>query len=402
MTMTLTRRHFIQTAGLLLVGSSGARATTSPRKTLVCVCLRGGLDGLSAVVPHTDGAYFDARPSIAIPPPDQPDGALPLADGFGLHPRLGALLPLYRAQQLAIVHAAGSPHPTRSHFEAQDYLETGVPGNALIDGWLNRYLALGAEHDRPLRAVAIADAVPRALRGPVSVIAMNDTSGFGVRSADGRAGRAAAFLSLYEKANDQLSHAGVRALDTMREVKERAGSRYTPANGATYPRGGARFMQVARLIKAGFDVEIAWIEMGGWDTHVGQHGPKSALGRSLWTLGASLAAFYTDMGPLMDSTAVVTFSEFGRALHQNGTSGTDHGHGNVMFLMGGPVAGGRVVGEWPGLAPERLYRGRDLEVTTDYRRVLSELLTKHMDLPSVAQVFPGFTPEPGLDLIRPA
>lgn len=404
--MTLTRRHFLQTSGLIVLAGTGAvaapeatPAATPQRKTLVCLCLRGGLDGLSAVVPFTDGAYFDARRSIAMAAPGSPNGVLPLDQSFGLHPRLDALLPFYQSQQLAIVHAAGSPHPTRSHFEAQDYLETGVPGDALLDGWLNRYLSLGADRDRPLRAVAIGGSVPRALRGHASVIAMKDPATFGVRSMR-RSARDAAFQSLYQNANDKLSHAGMRALGTMREVRERAGRPYTPAVGANYPKGGKRLMQVARLIKAGFDVEVAWIDIGGWDTHVGQHGPKSGLSRALSTLGASLAAFHADMGPLMDRTLVVTFSEFGRALAENGTSGTDHGHGGVMFLLGGTVSGGKVAGQWPGLSPNQLYRGRDLEVTTDYRRVLTEVLTKHLGVPNVEQVFPGFAYQGGLDLVR--
>jgi len=390
-TMFLTRRHFIQTAGLLLVPGTGSAAPQ--RKTLVCVCLRGGLDGLSAVVPYTDDAYFHARRSIAVPPVGAPNGVLPLDQSFGLHPALEPLLPLYQSKQLAIVHATGSPHPTRSHFEAQDYLETGVPGNALLDGWLNRYLSLGENH--PFRAVAIANSVPRALRGGDPVIAMNNPARFGLRHGETRV---SAFQSLYQNSNDPLAHAGVRALDTMREVRERTGGAYT-AEG-NYPKSGRRLMHVARLIKAGFDIEVAWVDVGGWDTHVGQSGPKSTLSRSLSVLGTSLAAFHADMGALMDSTLLVTFSEFGRAVAENGTSGTDHGHGGVMFLLGGPVNGGKVAGEWPGLGKKQLYRGRDLDVTTDYRRVLTEVLTNHLGVPNVEHVFPGFAYPGGLDLVR--
>jgi uncharacterized protein (DUF1501 family) len=394
----LTRRQFIQTAGLLVLARPGSTATA--RKTIVCVCLRGGLDGLSAVVPYTEGHYFDARRSIAIPPPDRPNGVLPLDARFGLHPRLEALVPLYQAQRLAIVHAAGSPHPTRSHFEAQDYIETGVPGNALLDGWLNRFLTLGADRDHPLRAVAIAKSVPRALRGRAPVSTMNDPATFGVRHPGTGPAPDAAFRSLYGSASDPLSRAGLRALDTVRDVRERAGTPYTPAAGARYPQGGQRLMQVARLIKAGFDVEVAWVDLGGWDTHVGQRGPKSALSGALSTLGASLAAFHSDMGALMDTTVVVTLSEFGRTVAENGTTGTDHGHGGVMLLLGGPVVGGKVAGEWPGLTRNQLYRGRDLEVTTDYRRVLTEILLKHLSVSSVERVFPGFRYHGGLDLVR--
>lgn len=397
LTISLTRRHFLQTAGLLVVTRPGVAAR--PRNTVVCVCLRGGLDGLSAVVPYNEAMYFDARPYIALAAPGQLNGVLPLDQSFGLHPRLAPLLPSYHSGQLAIVHAAGSPHPTRSHFEAQDYLETGVPGNALLDGWLSRYLSLAPDHDRPLRAVAIAGSVPRALRGRAPVIAMTDPATFGVRTASQRPSDEA-FLDMYRTSSDRLAQAGVRALATVRDVRERAGAPYAPAGGAEYPKNGQRLMQVARLIKAGFDVEVAWIDMGGWDTHVGQRGPKSALGGALANLGSSLAAFHTDMGTLMDTTVVVVFSEFGRTVKENGTAGTDHGHGGVMFLLGGPVRGGRVAGEWPGLGPQQLYRGRDLEVTTDYRQVLGEVLLKHLGAPSLDHVFPGFAYQPGLDLIR--
>ena len=393
----LTRRQFMQAAGLVVLARSGSTAPT--RKTLVCLCLRGGLDGLSAVVPYTEGPYFDARRSIALQPPDTSDGVLALAPGFGLHPRLADLLPLYQAGRLAIVHAAGSPHPTRSHFEAQDYLETGVPGNALLDGWLNRYLLLDTGRDQPLRAVAIGSSVPRALRGGATVMALDDPATFGKRSV-GAGSRDVAFRSLYEHSSDPLSQAGMRAIDTMRDVRERAGGRYTPAAPAHYPRGAKRLMQVARLLKAGFDIEVAWLDMGGWDTHVGQRGSKSVLANALSKLGGSLAAFHADMGPLMDTTVVVAVSEFGRALKENGTTGTDHGHGGVIFLMGGPVQGGKVAGEWPGLTKRRLYLGRDLEVTTDYRQVLTEVLKGHLGVQNADRVFPWFTYRAGLDLIR--
>lgn len=393
----LTRRRLIQLSGLFL--ATRPASAVEERKTVVCLCLRGGLDGLNAVVPYTDAAYFDSRPTIAVPVPNRENGVLPLDSGFGLHPRLAPLLPSYQSGQLAIVHAAGSPHPTRSHFEAQDYLETGVPGNALLDGWLSRYLRLASDRDRPLRAVAIAGSVPRALRGGAPVVAMNDPATFGVKPSGGRS-HEDAFLQMYQSSDDPLARAGVRALETVRDVRERAGAPYEPANGAQYPKSGQRLMQVARLIKAGFDVEVAWIDMGGWDTHVGQRGPKSALGGALANLGSSLAAFHTDMGTLMDTTVVVVFSEFGRTVKENGTAGTDHGHGGVMFLLGGPVRGGRVAGDWPGLGREQLYRGRDLEVTTDYRQVLGEVLLKHLGAPSLDHVFPGFAYQPGLDLIR--
>lgn len=388
----IARRQLLLSAGLLLLsGPSQSAPTPRPRKTLVCVCLRGAMDGLSAVVPYGEVDYYRARPTIAIPPPGQANGVLPIDGRFGLHPRLAPLLPLYNQQQLAFVTAVGSPHPTRSHFEAQDYLETGVPGNALLEGWLNRYLALAPDHANPMRAVAIADMAPRALLGKEPVLTLERTSSFGMRTM--RRSDVTLlddFQQLYAKTGDPLGAAARRALATVADVHAKVNPDYQAENGAEYPPAGQSLIEVARLIKAGYNVEVAWVNFAGWDTHGGQEGPKSPLAQRLGALGATLHAFHTDMGARMKDTLVVAMTEFGRTVHQNGIGGTDHGHGSVMFVLGGSVRGGRIYGQWPGLAKSDLYMGRDVPVTTDFREVLGEIVVNHMQTQDAASVFPNF------------
>lgn len=386
----LSRRRLLVGSSVLLMSSAGvaAAAPARARRTLVCICLRGGLDALSALVPYSEKSYYAARPTIAIPEPGKKHGSLALDAQFALHPSLEKLVPLYRAKQLALVPAAGSPHPTRSHFEARDYLETGVPGNAGLDGWLNRYLALTPERSQPLRAVAISELVPRALSGRAPVFALTDPEKVGVGRGKGSLGEG--FARLYAGRTDPLSQSAQHMLETSEKVRDAAGQPYSPSNGAKYPAQGKRLMQVARLLKAGFDVEIAWIEFGGFDTHTGQAGPNSGLARSLRVLGDSMAAFHSDMGEAMHDIAVVVMSEFGRTVAQNGTDGTDHGHGGLMLVLGGPVLGGKIHGEWPGLAKSDLYQGRDLEVATDYRRVLGDIVSDHMGLTRFDGLFPGY------------
>lgn len=383
----LNRRQLLQASTLLLLGAPGRAASAPAKKTLVCVYLRGGLDGLSAVVPFGESRYYDARPTIAVPEPGKKHGCLALDQRFGLHPSLERLLPLYQSKQLALVHAAGSPHGTRSHFEAQDYLQTGVPGNAALTGWLNRYLAETPERERPLRAITVSAQIPRALQGPAPVFAISDPAQR-IGSADGSV--ELAFQRLYANRDDGLSKSARSTLDTIDRVHRLAGGPYTPSNGAQYPAPGQHLMQLARLLKAGFEIEVAWLDFGGWDSHVGQRGHRSDLAKTLRTLGDTLAAFHTDMGEAMKDMVVMTMTEFGRTVAENGTGGTDHGHGGVLFVLGGGVRGGRIYGEWPGLAKKQLYSGRDLEVTTDYRRVLGDVVEDHLALRDLETVLPGY------------
>jgi len=369
------------------------------KKILVAIFQRGAVDGLNVVIPFGEQRYYELRPSLAIPKPDgTPQSAVDLDGFFGLHPALAPLKPLFDAQHLAIVEAVGSPDPTRSHFDAQDYMESGAPGlKATVDGWMNRALssmsgpkAKGAVS--PVRAVSLGSSLPRTLRGRNDAVAMNNLNDFQIRDAQG----AATFESMYESSLDTVLHGTGRetfsAVKIMQSIQKQT---YTPANGTKYPGGrfGQSLQQIAHLIKADVGLEVAFADIGGWDTHVNEVGAQPAAGQlanNLADFGQSLAAFYQDLGDRMEDVAVVTMSEFGRTARENGNRGTDHGHANVMFAMGGGVRGGKVYGDWPGLADEQLYESRDLALTTDFRDVLGELVAKHLGNSNLKTVFPGY------------
>lgn len=399
-----TRRIFLKSSALAMVGmgappvwlSRAVFAQDAPgarQKILIAIFQRGAVDGLNVVMPHADPAYYALRPSLAIPRPNGSESSAIDLDGhFGLHPALQALKPLWDAKQLAIVEAAGSPDPSRSHFDAQDYMESGTPGlKATYDGWLNR--AIPPEPTpSPLRAVALSGDLPRTLRGRNKALAIGSLNDFKVRDH----GVAATFESMYGASTDQVLNGTARetfdAVKIVQSVQKRA---YTPAGGAKYPPGrlGQSLEQIARLIKADVGLEVAFTDVGGWDTHVNEVAAQPHVGQLanlLRDFGDSLAAFSRDMGDRMADISVVTMSEFGRTVKENGNRGTDHGHANVMFVLGGNVRGGKVYGEWPGLEREQLYEGRDLKVTTDFRTVLSELVAKQMGNRNIASVFPGF------------
>jgi uncharacterized protein (DUF1501 family) len=372
-----------------------AKDAPSPRKKiLVAILQRGAMDGLNVVIPHGEAAYYDLRPNLAIPRPDgSADSAIDLDGFFGLHPSLQPLKPIYDAGHLAVVHAAGSPDPTRSHFDAQDYMESGTPGAKTTgDGWLNRALP-PESHRSPVRAVGIGDQVPRALRGPNPAVAVASVDSFQVRNP----AAATPFENMYAHTRDTVLNGTGRetfeAVKLMQAVQKRS---YTPANGARYPQGklGQDLMQIARLIKAEVGLEVAFTDVRGWDHHVNEVGAKPTVGQLanlLTQFGQALAAFYTDLGDRMADVSVVTMSEFGRTAKENGSRGTDHGHANVMFAFGGGIKGAKIYGEWPGLEREQLYEGRDLEVTTDFRDVLSEIVVRQMGNTRVADVFPGYS-----------
>jgi uncharacterized protein (DUF1501 family) len=398
-----SRRLFLKSSALAMFGvgsvpvwlSRAVYAQTSPQrnKILIAIFQRGAVDGLNMVIPHAEPAYYALRPSIAIPRPNGSEQSAVDLDGrFGLHPSLGALRGLWDERQLAIVEAVGSPDPTRSHFDAQDYMESGTPGiKATHDGWLNR--ALPREpHPAPLRAVSLSPDVPRCLRGANEVIAVGSINDFQLRDSQA----AAAFESMYGSTTDQILNGTARetfeAVRIMQSIQKAA---YTPANNAKYPNGrlGQSLQQIARIIKADVGLEVAFTDVGGWDTHVNEVGPQPHTGQLanlLRDFGDALAAFSRDMGDRMADITLVTMSEFGRTVKENGDRGTDHGHANVMFVLGGAVRGGRVYGSWPGLEREQLYEARDLNVTTDFRTVLSELVVNHTGNRDVATVFPGF------------
>ncbi len=358
------------------------------KKILVAIFQRGAVDGLNVVVPFGEQRYYELRPSIAIPKPDgTPNSAVDLDGFFGLHPSLAPLKPLFDGGHLAIVDAVGSPDPTRSHFDAQDYMESGTPGQkATTDGWMNRALPKSAGAASPLRAVSLGTGLPRSLRGPNDAIALNNLNDFQVRDARS----AATFESMYDHSLDTVLHGtGKETFSAVKIMQSIQKQTYSPANGAKYPGGrfGQSLQQIARLIKADVGIEVAFADIGGWDTHVNE---VNQLANNLSEFGQSLAALYQDLGDRMEDVTVVTMSEFGRTARENGNRGTDHGHANVMFVMGGDIRGGKVYGDWPGLADEQLYEGRDLNLTTDFRDVLGELVAKHLGNPNLKSVFPGY------------
>ena len=372
-------------------------AGAAPRaKRLIAIFQRGAVDGLSVVVPFGDGEYYRARPGIAVQAPRSgDDGAIDL-DGFlGFNPRLAPLAPLWKARQLAIVHACGSPESTRSHFDAQDYMETATPGvKRTSDGWLNRYLQTRRdEHATPFRAVALTHQMPRALQGPASAVAVSDLAHFGIRAGRGGADAGASFEAAYAAARDRvLNGTAHEAFDAIRMLQATDVARYEPAGGADYPRSpfGQALRQIAQLAKADVGLEIAFAEIGGWDTHINQGSIRGQLANRLDEFARAIAALVSDLGDMMEDTVVLTMSEFGRAVSENGGGGTDHGHGNVMLAIGGGVRGGRVYGTWPGLAVEQRYEGRDLAVTTDFRDVFGEIVVRHLGVADAASIFPGY------------
>ncbi len=400
----LTRRGFLRDGALALIGTSVIpsfltrsvyaemnKAGVDGRK-LVVLFQRGACDGLNVVVPYAEPNYYAMRPSIAI----QKKDVLDLNGFFGLHPAMASMKPLYDAGHLAIVHAAGSPDPTRSHFDAQDYMESGTPGvKATPDGWLNRALqaAPGSSAPSPFRAVALGTEVPRTLEGRIPAVAVANLQDFSVAGKGAQPSPISnAFQAMYDESSDTVLHGtGKETFDAVRMLKAADPARYKPADGASYPNTpfGNSLKQIAQLLKANLGVEAAFADIGGWDTHRDQGAANGQLANRLREFSDTIAAFWRDLGDGAEQVTVVTMSEFGRTAHQNGTGGTDHGHANVMFVLGGPVKGGRIYGTWPGLAPEQLNEGRDLVVTTDFRRVLGEAVTKTLGVPRLEQVFPG-------------
>jgi len=379
-----------------LYANSGS---TGRKKILIAIFQRGAADGLNIVVPHGEKAYYNLRPTIAIPRPDSGDAqnsAIDLDGFFGLHPSLAPLKPLFDQQHLAIVDAVGSPDPTRSHFDAQDYMESGTPGlKATRDGWMNR--ALPKEHGEisPVRAVSLGATMSRSMTGPNPAIALQSIARFQVKDAEA----ARQFENMYMGSKDPRMQAAGRetfaAVSMLQTIQKQA---YTPAGGAEYPRSnfGNSLKQIAQLIKSNVGMELAFADIGGWDHHVnemGQHASEGLLAIRLADYAQALGAFWQDMGDRMQDVAVVTMSEFGRTAYENGTRGTDHGHANCMFVMGGDVKGGKVYGNWPGLERDQLYENRDLALTTDFRDVLGELVAKHLGNPQVNCVFPGYSPK---------
>jgi uncharacterized protein (DUF1501 family) len=434
----MERRAFVRsgTLALLALGFPPEFLTRSllaetraaaKKKTLICIFQRGAVDGLNMVVPFGEKSYYESRRSIAVAAPTRSTNGLIDLDGFfGLHSGLQPLHELYTRKELGIVHAVGSPHPTRSHFDAQDFMETATPGvKSTRDGWLNRVLsdtqhnctdctgrtldnaqAHAADHATgqvgmgtgaaALRGISLGAETPRAMRGKHATLSIPNLDTFGV--AGGRdAAIEDAFSRTYgSEAGTIIGSAADGAFEAMQLLKKANVAQYRPAAGVEYPAGdfGRSLRQVAQLIKAGVGVEIAFVDIGGWDTHNNQGGEQGQLANRFRELSRGVRALYDDLGDRMDDVVLLTMSEFGRTVRENGTGGTDHGHATCMFVMGGPVNGGKVYGDWPGLAREQLYEGRDLAVTTDFRNVFGEITDKHLGAKSLDKVFPGYTLQP--------
>jgi uncharacterized protein (DUF1501 family) len=408
--MNQTRRIFLKGGALALIGATAipeflqraafaeTLAPAAKGKRLVVIFQRGAADGLNIVVPYSDPNYYQMRPTIAI----KQNEVLQLDNQFGLHPALAGFKPLYDAGHLAIVHAAGSPDMTRSHFDAQDYMESGTPGvKATEDGWLNRAVVSegrigtnsGAKASA-FSAIAMGEQVPRTLQGAAPAVAIQDVASFSV-GARGPAPSTAsnAFQSMYDASSDSLLHsAGDETFEAVKMLRAANPAQYKPAAGVIYPGGlGNSLRQLAQLMKADLGVQVAFADIGGWDTHQNQGAADGQLANRLTEFSSAISAFWRDMGDEAENITIVTMSEFGRTAHQNGTGGTDHGHANAMFVLGGQVRGGKVYGRWPGLAPEQLNEGRDLAVTTDFRQVLAEATQRSLGLHDMSRVFPGYS-----------
>jgi uncharacterized protein (DUF1501 family) len=408
--MTLLTRRALLTGGACALAAAGgpprflaraAAAAGARDKVLVAVFQRGAVDGLSMVVPHGDPGYHATRPSIALQRPRRGDRATALdLDGFfALHPALAPLLPVWEARTLAVVHACGSPDPTRSHFDAQDYMESGTPGvRGTPDGWLGRAAgALPAERATPIRSVAMGTRRPRSLSGDATALTVHSLERFEMRATARAAPALRGFEALYDDGvRDLLRGTGRETFEAVRMLRSAGAARLAPANGAQYPPGrfGEALRQIAQLVRADVGLRIAFADMEGWDTHAAQGAEQGQLANRLADFGGALAAFARDLGDRLADVVVLTMSEFGRTVAENGSRGTDHGHATAMLVLGGGVRGARVYGRWPGLAPEHLFEQRDLAVTTDFRTLFHEVATRHLGIPATAALFPRWTPPP--------
>ncbi len=425
----INRRAFVRNGSLALLAlgippaflrtpllAETAGRAAARKKTLICIFQRGAVDGLSMVVPHGEAAYYASRRSIAVRRPGGAGGAIDLDGFFGLHPSLRPLHDLYGRKEMSIIHAVGSPSATRSHFDAQDYMESGTPdAKSTRDGWLNRVLtntsccgrtladgsAHAADHAvgqitvggvAALRGIALGAELPRSLRGAHPALAIADLQKFGV-GGGGDSALEETFQRVYRtETNDAVEGAAGDAFEAIRILKAANPLQYAPAAGVSYPGSafGRSLRQIAQLIKSGVGVEVAFADVGGWDTHQAQGGAEGQLARRLDDLARGIRALYDDLGDRMEDVVLITMSEFGRTVRENGSGGTDHGHANCMMVMGGGVSGGRILGDWPGLEPEQLYDGRDLALTTDFRDVFAEVSSRHLGTADLAKVFPGY------------
>ncbi len=411
----IDRRAFLKSGGLALFSiglgpaflERAALAVSEPgafkrRKVLVTLFQRGAMDAIAAVPPIDDAALRRLRPRLFMSATRAANASQEamhdLGVGYGLHPAFGELLPLWKDRDLAVVHAVGSPDSTRSHFDAQDYMETGTPGRkGTPDGWLNRVVGELGHDTTPFRAISMTPALPRSLYGDHPALAVTDLRNFKVNLPGAKAVSQAAgkgFEALYEETSqDLLRSTAQETFEAVDMLEKLDVSRYRPAVGVRYPRSplGRSLQQIAFLVKSDVGLEVAFAESGGWDTHVQQGAATGSFARRAKDLAESIAAFWKDLGTYRDDVTVMTMTEFGRTVAENGSGGTDHGHGSCLFLLGAEIDGGKVHGDFPGLSREALYEGRDLPVTTDFRAVFSEVASKHFRLPSGAELFPGWS-----------
>jgi uncharacterized protein (DUF1501 family) len=411
----MNRRFFIKSGGVALASfglmnaapsflqrtvfaQTRERITGGRRKTLIAIFQRGAVDGLNMVVPFGEAAYYDQRPSIAIPKPaaGNAEAAVNLDGFFALHPSLAPFKSLWDSKRLAIIHAAGSPDNTRSHFDAQDYMESATPGvKSTPDGWLNRYLQSKHDPENSLfRAVSMTQTTPRVMQGKAPTLAISNLADFTIRAGQNSANVQGGFEAIYdETVNDVLGGTGKETFEAVNYLKKVNPAQYEPQNGALYPRTpfGNSLLQIAQLIKGGVGLEIAFTDIGGWDTHVNEGSARGQLGNLLQQFSNGISALYMDLGQRMDEVVILTMSEFGRTVKENGNRGTDHGHANAMFVVGNGVRGGKVYGQWPGLKNDQLYEGRDLALTTDFRDVFAEIAQKHLGAANLNAIFPGYS-----------
>lgn len=411
----MDRRYFLKTGGIGLASfglmavaprflHQFANAATltdgyGKKKILITIFQRGAVDGLNMVAPYGESEYYDLRRTIAVPKPNQTDGAINLDGFFGLHPSLLPFEKFWKNKQLAVVHSSGSPDNTRSHFDAQDYMESGTPGvKSTRDGWLNRVLQTKTDKEiSPFRAVAMNQQIPRSLVGRAPTIAMTNLADFAINAGAYTNAVQGGFEGVWQqKATDGLGDTGKETFEAVNFLKKANPAQYKAANGAQYPNSqlGRSLLQIAQLIKAGVGLEVAFAESGGWDTHSNQanvNGSRGQLANLLRDFGQSIAALATDLGKQMDDVVILTMSEFGRTARENGTRGTDHGHANAMFVLGNSVKGGKVYGDWKGLSSSQLNEGRDLAVTTDFRDVFGEVAYKHLGNKNLDKIFPNYS-----------
>lgn len=414
-----SRRGFLKAGGLALFGISLmggipafiAEAAASDKivapykkkKIMVCIFQRGAMDGLMAVTPFTDEYLKAARPTLFLSAAKGSDKT-PLIDldgRFGLHPSMNAFEPLFRSKQLAIVHGIGSPNNTRSHFDAQDYMESGTPFNkGTSSGWLNRAVGL-LGHDAyttPFQAVSLTSAMPRSFYGDNPSVAISNLQDFAIQMrGNPMAANVAAksFEDLYDQTSSSLlKNTGKESFDAVKMLQKVDTKNYKPANGAVYPNSSVAnsLKQIAQLIKMDVGLEIAFTESGGWDTHFNQGSDTGIFARNVDDLSKSIAAFWTDLGQYQDDVTLMTMTEFGRTVKQNGTGGTDHGRASCNFILGNDVNGGIVHGNMAtALSVDNLEDGRDLAVTTDFRSVFSEVADKHLRINDDKVLFPGWS-----------